>query len=178
MSEQNPLQNSSENPAAVLSAHACEQIDLWLGKFPDDHKKSAVLGALMAVQHENNGYLTTELMDAVAAYLQLEPIAVYEVATFYSMFETEPVGRNCIAVCTNISCMLRGADELVEYIENKLGIKLGESTVDGRFFLKPEEECLAGCVGAPMMQVNHQYHERLDPVNGTDQIDQILESLD
>jgi len=170
--------NAFENPASVLSAHACEEIDHWLGKFPDDQKKSAVLGALTVVQHGNNGFLTVELMDAVAGYLALEPIAVYEVATFYSMFETQPVGRNCIAICTNISCMLRGADDLVDYLEQKLGIKVGESTEDGKFFLKPEEECLAGCAGGPMMQVNHKYFEHLDPVNGTDQIDQILESLD
>ena len=163
---------------AVLSAHVYKEIDHWLGKFPDEHKKSAVLGALTVVQHENRGYLTTELMDAVAAYLELEPIAVYEVATFYSMFETEPVGRHCIAICTNISCMLRGADELVEYLENKLGIKVGDSTADGKYFLKPEEECLAGCAGAPMMQVNHRYYEHLDPENDPGKIDQILASLD
>ena len=169
---------SNQQSESVLSAHACEQIDHWLGKFPPEQKKSALLGALTVVQHENNGYLTTELMDAVAAYLDLQPSAVYEVATFYSMFETEPVGRNCIAVCTNISCMLRGADEVVEYLENKLGIALGESTVDGKYFLKLEEECLAGCAGAPMMQVNHKYYEQLDPVNEPGKIDQILESLD
>lgn len=163
---------------AVLSDHSCEQIDHWLAKFPPEQKKSALLGALTAVQHQNNGYLTTELMDAVADYLGLQPIAVYEVATFYSMFETEPVGRHCIAVCTNISCMLRGADDLVEYLENKLSIKTGQSTADGKYFLKSEEECLAGCVGAPMMQVNHQYYEYLDPVNDSAKIDQILESLD
>ncbi|MEL0082727.1 MAG: NADH-quinone oxidoreductase subunit NuoE [Gammaproteobacteria bacterium] len=169
---------SSQQTSSLLSAHACEEIDHWLSKFPSDQRKSALLGALTVVQHDNNGYLTTELMDAVADYLQLEPIAVYEVATFYSMFETEPVGRNCIAVCTNISCMLRGAEALVEYLENKLGIKLGESTADGKYFLKPEEECLAGCAGGPMMQVNHQYHERLDPENEPARIDQIIESLE
>ncbi|RLA04773.1 MAG: NAD(P)H-dependent oxidoreductase subunit E [Gammaproteobacteria bacterium] len=169
---------SNQQSESVLSAHACEQIDHWLGKFPPEQKKSALLGTLTVVQHENNGYLTTELMDAVAAYLDLQPIAVYEVATFYSMFETEPVGRNCIAVCTNISCMLRGADEVVEYLENKLGIALGESTADGKYFLKLEEECLAGCAGAPLMQVNHKYYEQLDPVNEPGKIDQILESLD
>jgi NADH-quinone oxidoreductase subunit E len=169
---------SEQQTAAMLSAHATEQIDHWLGKFPAEQKKSALLGALTAVQHENNGYLTIELMDAVADYMGLQPIAVYEVATFYSMFETERVGRHCIAVCTNISCMLRGADELVSYLESKLSIRLGESTADGKFFLKIEEECLAGCAGAPMMQVDHKYYERLDPVNDTGKIDQILENHD
>jgi len=110
----------------------------------------------------------------VAQYLGLEPIDVYEVATFYSMFETKPVGRHSIAVCTNISCMLRGADEIVAHVEKKLGAKLGESTPDGKFYLKPEEECLAGCCGAPMMQVDHVYHEHLTPAR----VDQILDALD
>ena len=89
---------------APLSAHAREVIDAWVAKFPPDRKRSAVIAALREVQHENGGYLTPPLMDAVAAYLGLEPIDVYEVATFYSMFETEPVGRHTVSVCTNISC--------------------------------------------------------------------------
>ena len=91
-----------------------------------------------AVQHENEGYLTTELMDAVAEYLELPNIQVYEVATFYSMFQTKPVGRHNVAICTNVSCMLRGADDIVEHVENKLGIKLGESTEDGKCYLRRE----------------------------------------
>jgi len=158
----------------ILSEHARHEIDHWLTKFPPDQKRSAVLAALREVQHENRGYLTTELMDAVAQYLGLEPIDVYEVATFYSMFETKPVGRHSVSVCTNISCMLRGADEIVSHVEKKLGVKLGESTPDGRFYLKPEEECLAGCCGAPMMQVDHVYHEHLTPAR----VDQILDALD
>jgi NADH-quinone oxidoreductase subunit E len=110
----------------------------------------------------------------VAEYLELAPIDVYEVATFYSMFETKPVGRHSVSVCTNISCMLRGADEIVAHVERKLGVKLGESTPDGKFYLKPEEECLAGCCGAPMMQVDHVYHEHLTP----QRVDQILDALD
>jgi NADH-quinone oxidoreductase subunit E len=133
-----------------------------------------VLAALREVQHENGGYLTTELMDAVADYLDMPPIAVYEVASFYSMFELQPVGRHCIAVCTNISCMLRGSDTVLSYIERKLGIKLGESTPDGKFYLKKEEECLAACCGAPMMQVDHVYHENLTP----EKVDRILDSLE
>ncbi len=158
----------------ILSEHARHEIDHWLAKFPPDQKRSAVLAALREVQHENRGYLTTELMDAVAQYLGLEPIDVYEVATFYSMFETKPVGRHSVSVCTNISCMLRGADDIVAHVEKKLGVRLGESTPDGRFYLKPEEECLAGCCGAPMMQVNHVYHENLTP----QRVDEILDALD
>ena len=164
----------SETGESKLSAHTREVIDRWIAKYPSDRKRSAVLAALREVQHENGGYLTVELMDAVAEYLELEPIDVYEVATFYSMFETKPVGRHSISVCTNISCMLRGADDIVAHLEGKLGIKTGESTPDGRFYLKPEEECLAGCCGAPMMQVDHVYHEHLTP----ERVDQILDALD
>ncbi len=156
-----------------LSEHVCEEIDRWVKKFPPERKRSAVLSALHAVQHENNGFLTTDLMDAVAAYLGLAPIHVYEVASFYSMFETKPVGRHHVSVCTNISCMLRGAQEVVDRVENKLGIKTGESTPDGRIYLKREEECLAACTGAPMMMVDHVYHENLTP----ESIDKILDDL-
>jgi NADH-quinone oxidoreductase subunit E len=158
----------------TLSEHVREEIDRWVAKFPEGRQRSAVIAALHAAQHENNGYLTPEIMDAVAAYLGLVPIQVYEVATFYSMFETKPVGRHSISVCTNISCMLRGADEIVEHIERKLGIKTGESTPDGRFYLKREEECLAACCGAPMMMVDHVYHENLTP----ESVDQVLDAIE
>jgi NADH-quinone oxidoreductase subunit E len=164
----------SARKSDLLSAHARAEIDHWLTRYPPDRKQSAVLAALREVQHENGGYLTTELMDAVADYLDMPPIAVYEVASFYSMFELKPVGRHCIAVCTNISCMLRGSDTVLSYIERKLGIKLGESTPDGKFYLKKEEECLAACCGAPMMQVNHVYYENLTP----EKVDRILDSLE
>lgn len=157
-----------------LSAHAREVIDAWVAKYPPEQKQSAVLAALREVQHENNGYLTVPLMDAVAGYLDMPKIAVYEVASFYSMLETRPVGRHSISVCTNISCMLRGSDDIVAYIEQKLGIKTGESTPDKRFYLKKEEECLAACCAAPMMMVDHKYHENLTP----EKIDQILDQLD
>ncbi len=158
----------------VLSKHARHEIDRWLERYPPDQKQSAVLAALREVQHENAGYLTTELMDAVAAYLDMPPIAVYEVATFYSMFETSPVARHNVAICTNISCMLMGSDTIVEHVENKLGIKIGESTEDGRIYLKCEEECLAACAGGPMMQVDHVYHTELTP----EKVDEILDALD
>jgi NADH-quinone oxidoreductase subunit E len=157
-----------------LSTHIREEIDRWVAKFPEDRKRSAVIGALHAAQHENNGYLTVELMNGVAEYLDLPPIQVYEVATFFSMFQTKPVGRHNVAICTNVSCMLRGADDLVSHVERKLGIKLGESTSDGRVFLKKEEECLAACCGAPMMMVDHKYHENLT----ISRVDEILDDLE
>jgi len=113
-------------------------------------------------------------MDAVADYLGLPPIQVYEIATFYSMFETTPVGRHSISVCTNISCMLRGSDEIVEHLETKFDIKTGESTADGKFYLKREEECLAACCGAPMMMIDHEYYENLTP----EKVDAVLEKLE
>ena len=160
--------------AIELSAHVKDEIEHWKARFPEDRRRSAVLSALHAVQHENAGYLTAEQMNAVAAYLDLPTIQVYEVATFYSMFQTKPVGRHNVAICTNISCMLRGADDLVEHVAKKLGIKTGESTADGRIYLKREEECLAACCGAPMMMVDHKYHENLT----TAQVDKILDELD
>ena len=157
-----------------LSAHAREQIDELVSRYPADRKKSALLGALNIVQHENQGYLTEELMDLVADYLELSKIEVYEVASFYSMYELKPVARNNVAICTNISCMLMGSESIVEHVEKKLGIKLGESTPDGRIYLKKEEECLAACAGGPMMQVNHVYYEKLTP----EKVDEILDALE
>lgn len=164
----------TETKTNILTEHTRSEIDVWLEKYPEDRKQSAVLAALREAQHQNNGYLTTELMDAVAAYLGLSNIAVYEVASFYSMLETQPVGRHSISVCTNISCMLMGSDSVVEYIEKKLGIKTGESTQDGKFFIKREEECLAACCGGPMMMVDHKYYEKLTP----EKIDEILDELE
>ena len=164
----------SEPVKNTLSAHVRGEIDHWISKYPPEQKQSAVLAALREAQHENKGFLTKELMDAVAEYLAMPAIAVYEVASFYSMLETAPVGRNCIAVCTNISCMLRGSARIVDHIEKKLNIEIGESTPDGKYFLKPEEECLAGCCGAPMMQVNHIYHENLS----IEKVDRILDALE
>jgi NADH-quinone oxidoreductase subunit E len=158
---------------AVLSAHLREEIDRWVAKFPPDRKRSAVIGALHFAQHENQGFLTVPLMDAIAAYLGLPPMQVYEVASFYSMFETHRVGRHHVSVCTNISCMLRGAEDIVAHVERKLGIKTGESTADGRIFLKREEECLAACVAAPMMMIDNVYHENLTP----EKVDRILDEL-
>ncbi len=167
------MSGNPENSTDLLSEHVRAEIDDWLRRYPADKRQSAVLAALRAVQHEDR-WLSTEKMDAVAEYIGIPCIAVYEVASFYSMFNLEPVGRHTIAVCTNVSCMLRGADEVVAYIENKLGVKLGESTPDGKFYLKREEECLAACAGAPMMQVDHVYYENLTP----EKVDEILDSLE
>ena len=156
-----------------LSEHVRHEIDHWVAKFPVGRHRSAVIAALHAAQHENHGYLTPEIMTAVADYMKLPPIQVFEVASFYSMFETQKVGRNNVAVCTNISCWLNGAEDIVRHCEKKLGIKLGDSTPDGRIFLKREEECLAACCGAPMMMVDHVYHENLTPKK----IDEILDAV-
>ncbi len=164
----------TETAKTILSEHTRSEIDEWLKKYPEDRKQSAVLAALREAQHQNQGYLTTELMDAVAEYLGMPDIAVYEVASFYSMFETKPVGRHSISVCTNISCMLMGSDGIVKHIEKKLGTKTGESTEDGKFFMKCEDECLAACCGGPMMMIDHKYYENLT----TDKVDEILDSLD
>ncbi len=160
--------------ADVLSAHVRDEIERWTARFPEGRHRSAVIGALHAAQHENDGYLTVEILNRVADYMDLPTIQVYEVATFYSMFQTQPVGRHNVAICTNVSCMLRGADDIVAQVEEKLGIKLGESTEDGRIYLKKEEECLAACCGAPMMMVDHKYHENLTP----EIVDNILDGLE
>ena len=158
----------------ALSSHAREEIDELLSHFPADQKKSALLGALNVVQHENKGFLTEELMALVADYLDLAKIEVYEVASFYSMYELKPVARNNVAICTNICCMLMGSQTIVDHVEKKLKIKIGESTDDGRIYLKKEEECLAACAGGPMMQVNHVYYENLSP----EKVDEILDGLE
>ncbi len=162
------------DPASVLDEHSMHEITEALTLFPDDQKQSAVLAALHVAQHQNKGFLTTELMDAVAVMLHMPAIAVYEVASFYSMYETKPVARHNVAICTNISCMLMGSDQIVDHVEKKCGIKLGESTADGRIYLKVEEECLAACSGGPMMQVDHVYHTNLT----TEKVDEILDALD
>ena len=159
--------------ARVLNDHTRHEIDEWIGRFPTGKQRSAVLSALRFTQEQNNGFLTPELMDGVAEYLKLPAVQVYEVATFYSMFETHPCGRHHVSICTNISCMLNGAEDLVKHCEKKLGIKLGESTPDGRIFLKQEEECLAACTGAPMMMVDHVFHEYLTP----EKVDKVLDEL-
>jgi len=167
------MSNHEASKSGTLSAHVREEIDHWVAKFPAGRQRSAVIGALHAAQHENGGFLTPELMTAVAEYLNLPPIQVFEVASFYSMFETKPVGRHSISVCTNISCMLRGGDDILAHVEKRLGIKAGQTTPDGKFYLKVEEECLAACCGAPMMMIDHVYHENLTPKS----VDEVLEAV-
>jgi len=164
---------SAAEDSGALTADTRREIDRWLAKFPPDRGRSAVLAALRAAQHQNHGWLTTGLMDSVAAYLGLPPIQVYEVASFYSMFETKPAGRVHVSVCTNISCMLCGAERIVEAVEKHLGIKTGQSTPDGKFYLKREEECLAACNNAPMMMVDHMYHENLTPESAIKVLDSV-----
>jgi NADH-quinone oxidoreductase subunit E len=158
---------------SLLSDATREEIDHWVAKFPPGRQRSASLSALRAAQEQNQGYLTADLIDAVAEYLKLPPIQVYEVASFYSMFEIHPCGRHHVSICTNISCMLRGGEEMLEHAQRKLGIRANQSTPDGRIFLKREEECLAACTGAPMMMVDHVFHEHLT----REQLDAILDAL-
>lgn len=162
------------DPQAVLTEETRRHIEHWLAKFPPDRRRSATIQALMAAQEQNGGSLTDELIAAVAKYIGIPPLWAYEVATFYSMFELAPVGRHNVAICTNISCWLNGADGIVRHCEKKYGIKLGESTPDGRIYLKKEEECLAACCGAPMMVVDGHYHEKLTP----ERVDRILDELE
>jgi NADH-quinone oxidoreductase subunit E len=166
-----------ENKAAgvdMLTSETLSVIDHWVSKFPPDKKRSALIQSLMAAQVQNGGWLTRELIEAVAAYLELPPVWAHEVASFYSMFDLEPMGRHKVNICTNISCWLNGAEDLVAHVENKLGISTGQTTADGRISLIREEECLAACCGAPMMVVDGHYHEQLDKKK----LDAILDSLE
>lgn len=164
------LNNSPKSLVELLSPERMQEVEEWIQKYPSDQRQSAVMSVLRIVQ-EVYGSLTVEAMDAVADYLQMSRIAVYEVASFYTMYETQPVGRHVVSVCTNVSCQLRGCNVITEHLERKLKIKLGETTPDGRFTLRGVE-CLAACVNAPMMQVDKQYHENLT----TESVDKLLES--
>jgi NADH-quinone oxidoreductase subunit E len=162
------------NGGAMLTAKTLEIIDHWVAKFPADKKRSALIQALMAAQEQNGGWISRELTESVARYLELPPVWAHEIVSFYSMFFDQPVGRHKVNVCTNISCWLNGAEDLVAHAEKKLGVKLGETTGDGRISFVREEECLAGCCGAPMMVVNGHYHENLD----IEKMDAILDGLE
>ena len=163
----------SESKPQLLSEHTRAGIDSWVARFPAGKQRSAVISALRFAQEQNGNYLSTELMDAVAEYLQLPRVQVYEVASFYSMFETHKCARHHVSICTNSSCWLNGGEELLAHAERKLGIKAGESTPDQRIFLKQEQECLAACTGAPMLMVDHEFHENLTP----EKLDRILDEL-
>ena len=165
---------SESGGAAVLSEKTRKTIDHWVDKFPPDKKRSALIQSLIAAQEQNGGWITQELTEAVAEYLELPPVWAHEVVSFYSMFFTEPVGRHKVNICTNISCWLNGAEELVAHAEDRLGVSLGGTTADGRVTLVREEECLAGCCGAPMMVVDGHYHEGLD----VEKLNAILDGLE
>ncbi len=164
----------SGNTSEMIAAESRARIDVWIAKYPQDRKQSAVLAALTIVQEQNGGWLSPELMDAVAEYLDMPRVTVYEVGSFYSMFDLSPVGRHKVSVCNNISCLLNGAEAILEHIEKQYGVLPGETTKDGCFTLKKEEECLAACCGAPMMSVDGHYHENLT----IEKVDEILGSLE
>jgi NADH-quinone oxidoreductase subunit E len=172
MTEHNP--NARSDGEAMLSEKTRETIDHWVSKFPPDKRRSALIQSLLAAQEQNGGWITRELTEAVAGYLELPPVWAHEVVSFYSMFFTKPVGRHKVNICTNISCWLNGAEEIVAHAEKKLGVELGGTSEDGRFTLVREEECLAGCCGAPMMVVDGHYHENLD----LEKVDAILDGLE
>lgn len=152
-------ENTTPHLSQLLSVQGLQKVDHWIAKYPAEQRQSAVMAALMIAQEEL-GPLTPNVMDSIAEYLEMPPIAVYEVSTFYTMYEHKPCGRNIINVCTNISCKLRDSAVIVQHLEEKLGISLGETTADGRFSLR-SVECLGACVNAPMMQINKDYHEHL-----------------
>ena len=139
-------------------------------RYPEGRQKSALLPVLHIAQAENNGWLSSEVMDYVASLLEIQPIEVYEVATFYSMFNLQPVGNCVIEVCQTGPCWLNGSEEILAHFEKRLGIKAGETTSDGRFTLKTVE-CLAACGNAPVIQVGTEYHENLT----TAKADELLE---
>ena len=157
-----------------ISKELASLIDNVVKKFPSNRKRSAVIESLLILQHDNQGYVTKDIIKALSNYLSVSEIDIYEVATFYTMINVAPVGKNVIAVCNNVSCMLRGSDEILTHIEQKLKIKVGESTSDNKFYLKDEIECLAACNGGPMMQINHKNYENLT----LERVDKILEKFD
>lgn len=150
---------SATDLTSMLSAESIKKIDLWIGKYPTERKRSAIIPVLTIVQEEL-GYLSREAMDASADYLEIPRIAAYEVATFYSMFRLEPGGKHVVSLCTNVSCMMAGSEELKKWFKDELGIEPGQTSKDGRVTLK-EVECMAACGGAPMLEVDKKYHENL-----------------
>jgi NADH-quinone oxidoreductase subunit E len=148
------VSESQAKPVIVLSAQALTRIDHEIAKYPSDQKRSAVMAAL-AIAQDEKGWLSTETMDFVAGYLDMPPIAVYEVATFYEMYNTEPIGRFKLTICTNLPCALQSASEAAEHLKRKLGIGFGETTPDRMFTLK-QGECFGACGDAPVVLVNNK----------------------
>ncbi|HEV2612395.1 MAG TPA: NADH-quinone oxidoreductase subunit NuoE [Noviherbaspirillum sp.] len=156
----------------LLSEQAYKLIDRELAKFPADQKQSAVMAAL-AIAQDEKGWLAPEVMEAVAKYLGMAPIAVQEVATFYNMYNTKPVGKHKISVCTNLPCALSGGEKAAEYLKQKLGVDFKDTTPDGRFTLI-EGECMGACGDAPVMLVNNK---RMCSFMSNDKIDALVEEL-
>ncbi|HEX5338334.1 MAG TPA: NADH-quinone oxidoreductase subunit NuoE [Gallionella sp.] len=157
----------------MLSEHIQTQINRELKKYPADQKQSAVMAALRFVQDEK-GWISTDDMADVADYLGMAKMAVYEVATFYHMYNLKPMGKHTLTVCTNLSCTLCGAGDTVAYLESKLGIGFGEVTPDGKFGLR-EGECMGACKDAPLLTINNK---KLCGRLSKEKIDQILAELD
>jgi NADH-quinone oxidoreductase subunit E len=157
----------------MLSEQIKTKINRELKKYPADQRQSAVMAALRFVQDEK-GWIATEDMTDIAAFLGMAQMAVYEVATFYHMYNLKPMGKHTITVCTNLSCQLSGANETVDYLKSKLGIGLGEVTADGKFGLR-EGECMGACIDAPLFTVSNK---KLCGRLTTEKIDQILAELD
>jgi|SRR5690349_5006355 NADH-quinone oxidoreductase subunit E len=156
----------------MLSAESIKKIDRELSKYPPDQRQSAVMSAL-AIAQDEKGWLATETMDFVAQYLGMPPIAVYEVATFYNMYNLQPLGRHKITICTNLPCALSGANDAVAHVRERLGIGFNETTADGQFTLK-EGECMGACGDAPVMLVNNK---RMCSFMSNQKLDALLEEL-
>ena len=166
-------QSKPTSKIGLLSDRSRAEIDRWIAKYPPERKQSAVMAALRIAQEQNGGWLPAELIEAVAQYLEMSPIAVHEVATFYTMYDLKPVGRHKVCVCTNIACQLNGSDRIMNHLQKRLGVKPGETSAGGKFTLK-EVECLGACGGAPMMMLDRTYHENLTP----EKVDEILNKLE
>ena len=151
---------SIENKSFSFSAENVELAKAELAKYPTGREASAVMPLLMIAQRQNDGWLPREAMETVAEMTGLAAIRVYEVATFYTMYNLQPVGKNHVQVCTNISCLLKGSDEIAKVCKKRLDLAFGESSADGKFTLS-EVECLGACVNAPMMHINDDFYEDL-----------------
>ncbi|MBV8802389.1 MAG: NAD(P)H-dependent oxidoreductase subunit E [Gammaproteobacteria bacterium] len=165
--------NARANAIHILSDEVRANIDRWIARYPADQKRSGVLEALRFAQNANNGYLTTEIMDAVADYLGMQRIAVYEVVSFYTLYNTAPVGKHILNLCTNISCMLSNSDKIMQHLKNRLNIDINETTPDKKFTLR-QVECLGACANAPVIHVGTKYYENLTP----EKVDALLDELE